>query len=243
VRILAINVNTSESMTREIGEQARAAASVGTEIVATTPRFGPASVESILESHLSAVGVIDSALREADGYDAVIMAGFGELGREALQELLSIPVIDITDAAAHIACLLGRTYSVVTTIARAIPAIEDRLALSGLGARCVSVRAANVPVLELAADTEATIDAVTQAAAAAFREDGAEVVCLGCAGMAGLAERVSLEIGLPVVDGVAAAVRLAESLHGLGLRTSKVGFYAPSPDKAMAGWPFEAGPG
>jgi allantoin racemase len=239
MRILVINVNTSESMTRDIGEQAQAAAAAGTEIVAATPRFGPASVESILESHLSAVGVIDCALREADGHDAVILAGFGELGREGLQELLSIPVIDITEAAAHVACLLGRTYAVVTTVARAVPAIEDRLALAGLGARCTTVRAANVRVLELAAQTEATIEAVTRAAAAAVRDDGAEVICLGCAGMAGIAERVSAEVGVPVVDGVAAAVQLAQALHALGLRTSKVGFYAPSPEKAIAGWPLE----
>lgn len=239
MRILVVNVNTTESMTSVIGEQAGAAASSGTEIAAVTPRFGPASVESILESHLAAVGVIDCVMREADGHDAVVLAGFGELGREALQELLPIPVVDITEAAAHIACLLGKTYAVVTTVERAVHAIEDRLVLAGLRSRCVAVRAMKIPVLDLEADPDATTAAVARAAEDAIRDDGAEVICLGCAGMAGIAERVSRQIGAPVVDGVTAAVRLAESLHFLGLRTSKVGFYAPSPEKSISGWPLK----
>jgi allantoin racemase len=238
VRLLVVNANTSVAMTREIRAEAQAAASPGTEILAATPRFGPASVESILESHLAAVGIIDCALREAGGCDAVVLAGFGELGREALQELLAVPAIDITDAAAQIACLLGRRFGVVTTLARAIPAIEDRLVLSGFATRCVAVRAIDMAVLDLAADVAATIAAVTAAVRSVVRDDGAEVVCLGCAGMAGIANQVSAEVGVPVVDGLSAAVRLAEALYGLGLRTSKVGFSAPSPDKHIAGWPF-----
>jgi allantoin racemase len=239
VRILVVNVNSTESMTAVIGEQARAAASPGTEIVAVTPRFGPASVESIFESHLAAVGVIDRVLHERSGYDAVILAGFGELGREALQELLTVPVLDITEAAAHVACLLGRTYAVVTTVDRAVPAIEDRLILAGLRSRCVAIRAVSIAVLDLETDPDATIETVARVAEEAIRDDGAEVICLGCAGMAGLAEHVSRKIGAPVVDGVTAAVRLAESLDALGLRTSKVGFYAPSPEKTIRGWPLD----
>lgn len=238
MRILVANVNTTESMTARIGRQAREAASPGTEIVAVTPRFGPASVESIFESHLAAVGVIDRVLEEGEGPDAVILAGFGELGREALQELLTVPVIDITEAAAHVACLLGRTYAVVTTVDRARPSIEDRLVLAGLRSRCVAIRAVSIAVLDLDSDLDATTETVARAAEQAIREDGAEVICLGCAGMAGLAERVSRLVGVPVVDGVAAAVRLAESLHALGLRTSKVGVYAPSPEKSISGWPL-----
>jgi allantoin racemase len=127
----------------------------------------------------------------------------------------------------------------VTTVERAVPAIEDRLVLVGLRYRGVARRAVNIAVLDLETDPEATTETVAQAAEDAVREDGAEVICLGCAGVAGLAERVSSRIGAPVVDGVAAAVRLAESLHALGLQTSKVGFYAPSPDKAVRGWPLE----
>jgi allantoin racemase len=225
-------------MTEAIGAEARSAASTGTEITAVTPRFGPASVESILESHLAAVGVLDCAAQELDGHDAVILAGFGELGREALQEMLVVPIIDITEAAAHVACLLGKNFAVVTTVARAVPAIEDRLLLAGLLSRCVGVRAAEVPVLDLATDIDHAADEIARVGSSLIKEAGAEVLCLGCAGMAGLSRRVSEALGVPVVDGVAAAVSLAESLYRLGLRTSKIGFYAPSPDKAVIGWPL-----
>lgn len=237
MRILVINVNTTASMTAAIAAEARVAASPGTEITAATPRFGPASVESILESHLAAVGVLDCALQESEGHDAVILAGFGELGREALQELLDVPALDITEAAAHVACLLGKTFGVVTTVNRAIPSIEDRLVVDGLRGRCTGVRAVAVPVLDLNADSERAVSEIIRAGDLLVRE-GAEVLCLGCAGMSGLSQRVSAALGVPVVDGVGAAVQLAESLHRLGLRTSKVRFFAPSPTKQMKGWPF-----
>jgi allantoin racemase len=60
----------------------------------------------------------------------------------------------------------------------------------------------------------------------AVRNDRAEAIVLGCAGMAALAARLSRDLDVPVVDGVAAAVKLAEALVALGLRTSKQGSYA-----------------
>ena len=64
-------------------------------------------------------------------FDAVILAGFGEHGKDAVQEMLSVPVLDIAECAAHVAHLIGRRFSVITTLARSIPAIEDRLILAG----------------------------------------------------------------------------------------------------------------
>jgi allantoin racemase len=237
-RILVVNVNTTAAMTRLIAEQAQASALPGTTIIPATPAFGPASVESILQSHLSAVGVLDRVLAEKSRYDAVVLAGFGELGREALQEAVEVPVVDITDAAAHFACLLGRSFSVVTTVDRAIPAIQDRLLLNGLHGRCASVRSTGLGVLDLEADPRATRDAITEVARKAVAEDRAEVICLGCAGMSGLADAVTESVGVPVVDGVPAAVRIAESLLDLGLRTSKVRTYAATPKSPVSGWPL-----
>ena len=109
MRILTVNVNTTESMTEGIGEQARKVAAEGTEIVALTPRFGAESVEGNFESYLAAVAVMDRVLSYPEPYDAVIQAGYGEHGREGLQELLYVPVVDITEAAASTAIPLART--------------------------------------------------------------------------------------------------------------------------------------
>ncbi|HEY2195956.1 MAG TPA: aspartate/glutamate racemase family protein [Actinomycetospora sp.] len=68
-------------------------------------------MEGNLESHLAALGVLDAVRHHEGPYDAVVQAGFGEHGREALQEVLDVPVVDITDAAASTAMYLGRRWA------------------------------------------------------------------------------------------------------------------------------------
>ncbi|MDJ1134415.1 aspartate/glutamate racemase family protein [Streptomyces iconiensis] len=237
MRILVANVNTTESMTRSIGAQAAAVAAPGTEIVPLTPAFGAESVEGNYESYLAAVAVMETVRAYPEPYDAVIQAGYGEHGREGLQELLDVPVVDITEAAASTAQYLGHRYSVVTTLDRTVPLIEDRLKLAGLTDRCASVRASGMAVLDLERDPEAAVEAIAEQAVRAVEDDRAEVICLGCGGMSGLAERVVARTGAPVVDGVAAAVTVAESLVRLGLTTSKVRTYAPPRPKHIRNWP------
>ncbi|MEO5745022.1 MAG: aspartate/glutamate racemase family protein [Terracoccus sp.] len=237
MRILVVNVNTTQSMTDSIGRTARSVAAPGTEIVPLTPIFGADSVEGNYESYLAAIAVMETVRRYDQPYDAVIQAGYGEHGREGLQELLDVPVVDITEAAASTAQFLGHKYSVVTTLDRAVPLIEDRLKLAGLDARCASVRAGGLGVLDLEADPDAAVEAIVAEAVRAVQEDHAEVICLGCGGMAELNERVAARTGVPVVDGVAAAVTIAESLVRLGLTTSKVRTYAPPRPKTFLNWP------
>ena len=242
MKILILNVNTSPTMTEEIAAAARAAAAVGTEIVARTPMFGSEAVDSVGESYLSAVGVLDVTARMLSAgtfdFDAVVLAGFGEHGKDALQELLTVPVLDIAESAAHVAQLVGRRFSVITTLARSIPAIEDRLLLAGLAAHCASVRACGLGTADVDADPAAAVDAIVAEAARAIAEDGADVICLGCAGMAGVTAAISARLGVPAIDGVAAAVALAQALVALGVTTSKVGAFAPGPPNARSHWPL-----
>ncbi|TCW24991.1 allantoin racemase [Dietzia cinnamea] len=226
VRLLVVNVNTSEAMTAEIARAARAAASPGTEIVPLTPDFGPASVEGNYESHLAAVAVCERVARYDQPYDGVVLAGYGDHGREALQEICPAPVVDITEASAMTAMLLGHRYGVVTTLDRTVPLIHDRLLTAGLLARCAGIRAADVPVLALEDDPAGSLDPIVDQARLLLEHDRAEVICLGCGGMAGLAERIADELSVPVVDGIAAAVAHAESLVRLGLGTSRVRTFA-----------------
>ena len=115
MRIIVVNVNTSESMTRVIGEAARRHASAGTEITALRPFFGAEAVDCNFESYLSAVAVMDRVVGYDEPYDAVVLAGFGEHGRDGLQELIEAPVVEICERSAHVAMMLGRSYSVVTS--------------------------------------------------------------------------------------------------------------------------------
>ena len=238
MRILTVNVNTTQSMTDSIAEAARTVAEPGVEIVGLTPSFGAPSCEGNVESYLAAVGVMDAVLAYEEPFDAVIQAGFGEHGREGLQELLAQPVVDITEAAASMATFVGRSYSVVTTLDRTVPLIEDRLRLAGLMERCASVRASNTSVLDLETDERAAVQSIVDEAQRAIAEDRAEVIVLGCGGMAALEREVRERCGVPVVDGVAAAVTVAQSLVRLGLTTSKTRTYATPLPKELKGFPF-----
>jgi Asp/Glu/hydantoin racemase len=88
------------------------------------------------------------------------------------------------------------------------------------------------------ADPAAAVRAIVDEAARAVAEDGADVICLGCAGMAGVTEAISAKLGVPAVDDVAAAVALAQALVGLGLTTSKVGALAEGPPNPRTHWPI-----
>jgi allantoin racemase len=239
MKILVANVNTTASMTDAIAESARSVASPGTEIVGLTPRFGAESCEGNFESYLAAIAVMDAVTSYPEPFDAVIQAGYGEHGREGLQELLDVPVVDITEAAASTAMYLGHKYSVVTTLDRTVPLIEDRLKLAGLDARCASVRASGLGVLELESDPVRAVEAIVRQAREAVENDHAEVICLGCGGMAELEEKVTAATGVPIVDGVRAAVTIAEGLVRMGLSTSKVRTYATPRKKTVVGWPFQ----
>jgi allantoin racemase len=114
-------------MTGAIARTARAGASPGTEIIPLTPLFGADGIDRNFESLLSAVAVMDRVATYDQPYGAVVAAGIGEHGREGVQEITQVPVIDIAESSAHIAQMIGRTYSVVTTLDRSIGSIEDRL--------------------------------------------------------------------------------------------------------------------
>ncbi|PSC03453.1 Asp/Glu/hydantoin racemase [Alsobacter soli] len=244
MRIAVINPNTTASMTAKIGAAARAAAAPGTEILAVNPESGPVSIEGYWDEAYSVPGLlVEIARAEKAGVDGHIIACFDDTGLEAARCAARAPVVGIGEAAFHVASLLAHRFSVVTTLSRSIPAIETNLMKYGLDRRCARVRASEVPVLELenpASDAAARISAEIERAKT---EDRAEAIVLGCAGMANLAARLSAEHGLPVVDGVAAAVKLAEGLAALGLRTSKIGGYAPPLRKTFAGGAPEGAPG
>jgi allantoin racemase len=232
MRINIVNPNITASMTAKIDRAAKAAASSGTQILAVNPELGAVSIEGYYDEAISVPGLlIEITKAEHAGADAHIIACFDDTGLEAARCVAGAPVIGIGEAAFHLASLVAHRFSVITTLSRSIAAIETNLMKYGLERRCGRVRAAEVPVLALedpASGARAEIAAQIEKAKA---QDRAEAIVLGCAGMADLAEALSAEHQLPVIDGVAAGVRLAEALAGLGLRTSKRGAYAFPRDK------------
>lgn len=234
MRILVINPNTTTSMTDKIGRAAQAAASPATQIVAVNPKDGPPSIEGYFDEAFVVPGII-AEMAKAGAVDAYVIACFDDTGLDAARCAAEAPVIGIGEAAFHLATLIAGKFSVVTTLARSVPAIEHNLSRYGLATRCARVRASDVAVLDLEQPGSDARQKVSAEIARAVREDGAEAIVLGCAGMADLAHEFSLEHGVPVLDGVACAVKLAEATAALGLRTSKVGGYAAPRAKRFAG--------
>jgi allantoin racemase len=236
MRILIVNPNTTVAMTEKIASAARAVAAPGTDIIAVNPADGPASIEGYYDEVFSIPGLLaEIAIGEASGVSAHIVACFDDTGLEAARGLAQAPVIGIGEAAFHIASLVARRFSVVTTLSRSIAVIETNLMKYGLSQRCVKVRASEVPVLALDDPASDAFAQVSAEIARAMREDRAEAIVLGCAGMADLAARLAGLHGLPVIDGVSSAVKLAEACSAMGLMTSKVGAYAAPLPKAYAG--------
>jgi allantoin racemase len=234
MRILVVNPNTTASMTRKIGAAAAAAASSGTEIIAVSPDDGPESIEGYYDEAFSVPGLIGE-IRKHTQTDAIVLACFDDSGLDAARCIGPVPVIGIGEAAFHIASLICVRFGVVTTLNRSVPAIEHNLLRYGLAGRCAGVRASEVPVLELEVPGSAARARISQEIRASIEVDKAEAIVLGCAGMADLAHSLSAEHGVPVLDGVSCAVKLAESLVALGLTTSSAGGYARPRSKLYKG--------
>jgi allantoin racemase len=237
MRVVIANVNTSESITDKIRKQAISHAGPQTTIEVVTPFFGPSAVEDDFTSMLSAVAVMDRLMAVKEPYDAVIEAGFGESSRPGLQDLVQVPVVSITDAAAITAGLIGRRFSVITTVSRAAAQIEEKLILAGLIKRCASIRPTGLTVLGIGDDREAATAAIIEESKRALATDNADVICLGCAAMVTLEKPVSAAVEAPVVEGVSAAVKLVEGLYGLGLGASTSGNLRPE-HPAVTCWPL-----
>ena len=134
----------------------------------------------------------------------------------------------------HTAMMVGRSFSVVTTLARTRGRALDLANRYVAAGACRGVWACDIPVLDLEGDP-AVLDRVVDVGRTALDRDGSDVLVLGCAGMADLCQAASAELGVPVVDGVTAATVLVESLVTLRLGTSRRDEYARPPAKAYTG--------
>jgi allantoin racemase len=234
MRFLVVNPNTTAAMTAKIAIAARLAAGPGTNIEAVTAAMGPESIEGHYDEAFAVPGVVKAIVAgAAAGVDGAIIACFDDTGVDAARSAVAIPVVGICEAAAHLVSPLAHRFAIVTTLRRSIPPLEMLIERYGVARRC-RVRAAEVPVLALEDPMSGALAKIEHEIALALSEDRAEAIILGCAGMTDLAAEMGRKFGVPVVDGVAAAVKLIEALSGIGLRTSKIGGYAsPRPKKYL----------
>ena len=237
MRLLIINPNTSDSVTELIGAEARRSASPDTELTVLTAPFGVAYIETRFEALIGAYATAQVAAERHAGHDAVIVAAFGDPGLAGLREVLPVPVLGMTESALASACLLGHRFSIIAISQRIQAWYRETVEANGLIGRLASIRALDRPLANIGATQHDHRAQLRELCERAVDEDGAEVIILAGAPLAGLARSLAGELPVPVVDGVSSAVRHAESLVALKPGRATRGSFAPPPVKPNRGLP------
>lgn len=223
--IQLINPNTCVEMTEKMRFAAEQVAATKSTIMAVSPKQGVISIEGHYDEAIAALGVLE-LIQAAPDVDGHIIACFGDPALYAAREVATAPVIGIAEAAFHMATLVATKFSIVTTLSRTKIIAEHLLQQYGFSGHCAKIRCIDLPVMALEQHPEQAYQALLAQCLAAKQQDGIGAIVLGCGGMAEMADRVSVELNIPIIDGVRAAIKLIESLHGLGIKTSKWGDYA-----------------
>jgi allantoin racemase len=226
MKLLLANPNATEAVTKACADLARAVALPGTEIVEWTNREGPPLIDSFYGDYMAGrpLAIALAALEPAP--DAVVLAGFGNYGTHAVKEVLDVPVVGLPDAAMAYAMSLCHRFAIITTAPRMIAYTEDLVETLGFAARCASIRAVQLPPIDA---PEPSADEVVAALATEAAATGADLVILGGSRLSPYAAALRARTSLVVVEPVACAVTLAESLVRIGVRQTKAGKFARPP--------------
>ncbi|MCB1999437.1 MAG: aspartate/glutamate racemase family protein [Burkholderiaceae bacterium] len=235
MKLLLVNPNTSASVTDLIRAEAERTAAPGTDVQVLTAPFGVAYIETRFEALIGAYAVAELAARHHGQYDALVVAAFGDPGLQGLREVLPCPVIGLTDAALASACLLGQRFSIVAISQRIRAWYGETVAHYGLGSRLASIRGLDEPLADIGNVQGDQSERLVQLAERCVTDDGADVIVLAGAPLAGLARSLHGRLPVPCVDGVSSAVRHAESLVALQPGSASRGSFAPPPIKPHHG--------
>lgn len=213
-----------------------------TEVSHVDIETGPASIESYFDEALAVPDTVAKIVdAERDGCDAVVIDCMGDPGMDAGREATSLLVLGPAQTAMHLAALLGHRFSIVTVLDAVVPLLEDLAGKYGLAGKLRSVRSVDIPVLELG-DHDRLVRALAEESVKAIEEDGAHAIVFGCTGMRGCADELRATLaergypGIPVIDPVVAAFKVAEALVDLGLAPSRRTYPAPRA-KEIVGYP------
>jgi allantoin racemase len=244
MHIILINGNSSSAVSKGIGEAAAAVVGSGwndeltCEVV--TPSFGPRTVEGYLDGDLAAVAVASEVARRGKDGDAFVIACYSDPGLYAAREITDKPVIGIAQASMAVAVQLGHVFSILTPLSRLRPVLSGLVRRYGFMDHCSSIESVALSVSDAQRDRTQTIESFVEAGKRSVAH-GAEVIILGGAVLAGMENEISAALNVPVLDPVKCAVGQAVLLAKLGLKTSKLGGFAPPRNKDCADCPDELG--
>ena len=226
MKIMVINPNSSEEMTRQIEQVLSHIKRPETELTVVRVEEAPPAIESDTDIAQAVPGVLRLVRRaNAEGYDAVILACFSDPGLSAAREVSEILVLGIEETSLHVAAMLGHKFTVLTPLPQRVPKKEREIKALGLEEALASVRPLGLTVTETEAEPERTKARVLEVSRKAIEEDGAEVLVLGCAGMTGYSEDIEKFLGVIVIDPTSITLKVAEGMVEAGLKHSKRALY------------------
>jgi allantoin racemase len=235
MKILLINPNLLQDVTDALASAARRVAAPGTEILAVTGTFGAEVIGSRAENALAAHGVLDLAARHAVGCDAVVLGVSLDSGLQALRELLDVPVVGMTQAGLHAASLVASRIALLTFGVRMVPLYEELVHSHGFTPRVVRVDALPYGPKDVFSNPTWVREATLEHCRRLVEADGAEAIVLAGAAFAALGRGLQSDVPVPLVDGIEAAVPLAEMLVRLNWRKAKAGSLTQPGARASSG--------
>lgn len=222
MKILCINPNSSQEVTVGIENICKNYALPTTEIEVKCLKGAPPGIEGYYDAAVSVQYLLDKFGKWKEQYDGFIIACHSDIGVDLLRELTDKPVIGIGEASMLFALPLGHKFSILSLKRKKIPQKEDLVKKYGFENRCASIRVTGLGVVD---NDRGKRGKLIQEGEKAVKEDGAEVLILGCAGMTGLDKEIEKIVGVPTIDGVVSALMIIESLIRYEVSTSKVGKY------------------
>jgi Asp/Glu/hydantoin racemase len=206
-RLLVINPNTSENISALLHTHIAAAAGPGVQVSTVTARLGAPYIANEASYAVAGHAALDAwaaaLVPPAEAPDAVLIGCFGDPGLFALRECSPVPVTGLAEAAFVQAARHGR-FAVVTGGAAWEPMLR-RLAWGlGHGEALAGVITVAPSGAQLAADPEGARALVLEACREAIAIGGVQAVIVGGAGLAGMAAVIQPEVGVPLIDSVAA---------------------------------------
>ncbi|MDX8352072.1 aspartate/glutamate racemase family protein [Cognatiyoonia sp. IB215182] len=217
--LIVINPNSSETVTAGIDQAVEPLRRFGTPIRCITLTEGPPGIESQLQADLTIAPMLRLAAAQPDASGYVI-ACFGDPGLHALRDQTTLPVLGIQESAVMTALTLGQRFGVIAILPQSIPRHLRAFGAMGVSDRLAGDRALGLSVADLA-DPARSRNAMVATAKDLRDRDGADVLIMGCAGMAQYREVLEGETDLPVVEPTQAAVAMA--LGHIALKLSKRG--------------------
>lgn len=210
VVILLVNAVVSAGLLEWVPEYARSAVPPWTRVEVRNIDRGPECIETFCQESLARPAVVQGVRSVPGPFDASVVNCCADPAVRALREVTGRPAIGPGEASCRLAVMLGHRFGVVSTGRNAAPWVESQVREMGLGQRLAGVAGVELGVLSLSRDEAATGEAIVSAARDLVERAGAEVIALGCTGMAKVARQVSRRLGVPVLEPLAVALNLAD---------------------------------